>query len=332
MSSESKVLVLFLFLWQTLYKVSDHGMLILLKFLRLFITMIGNVAKVESVVKFAQSLPQTLYMAKSYIGLGQDEFEKFVACPKCCTLYKTEEYTVRKTNGRVVSKKCDNVRFPNHPQRNQRKQCGALLMKQMRSKNGSTYLYPKRLYCFKKLSDSLRAQITRPGFLEKCESWRTRDLTGNSMGDVFEGRVWKDFLDSNGDPYFSTVGNLGIMLNVDWFQPYKHANHSCGVIYLVLMNLPREERFKLENVIIVGIIPGPKEPKGDINSFLKSLVDELIDFWDGVIFEDSCLPGGMLKLRGALLALCCDVPVARKCGRFAGHSAAKGMYHDIFHS
>ena len=75
-------------------KVSDHGRLILLKFLRLFITMIGNVAKVESVVKFAQSLPQTLYIAKSYIGLGRDEFEKFVACPKCCTLYKTEECTV----------------------------------------------------------------------------------------------------------------------------------------------------------------------------------------------------------------------------------------------
>ena len=263
--------------------------------------MIGYVAKVESVVKFAQSLPQPLYMAKSYIGLGQDEFEKCVACPKCCTLYKTEECTVRKTNGRAVSKKCDNVRFPNHPQRNRRKQCGALLMKQMRFKNGSAFLYPKRMYCFKKFSDSLR--ITRPGFLEKCESWRKRDLTGNSMGDVFEGRVWKDFLDSDGDPYFSTTGNLGVMLKGDWFQPCKHTNHSCGVIYLVLMNLPHEERFKLENVIIVGIIPGPKEPNGDINSFLKPLVDKLIDFWDGVIFEDSWLPGGMLKLRVALLAL-----------------------------
>ena len=78
-------------------------------------------------------------------------------------------------------------------------------------------------------------------------------------------------------------------------SPYKHTNHSCGVIYLVLMNLPREERFKPENVIIVGIIPGPKELKGDINSFLKPLVDELIDFWDGVIFEDSCLPGRDVK-------------------------------------
>ena len=172
-------------------------------------------------------------------------------------------------------------------------------MKLMRSKNGSAFLYPKRLYCFRKLSDSLRAQITRPGFLEKCESWRKRDLTENSMGDVFEGRVWKEFLDSDGDPYFSKAGNLGVMLNVDWFQVYKHTNHSCGVIYLVLMNLPREERFKPENVIMVKIIPGPKEPKGDINSFPKPLVDELIDFWDGVIFEDLCLPGGMLKLRVA---------------------------------
>ena len=118
-----------------------------------------------------------------------------------------------------------------------------------------------------------------------------------------------------------------MMLNVDCFQPYKHTNHSCEVIYLVLMNLPREERFKPENVIIVGIIPGPKEPKGNINSFLKPLVDELIDFWDGVIIADTLLLGGMFKVRVALLTLCCDVPAARKCGGFAGHSAAKGTYN-----
>ena len=40
----------------------------------------------------------------------------------------------------------------------------------------------------------------------------------------------------------------------------------------------------------------------------------------------------MLKLCVTLLALCCDVPAARKCGGFPGHSAAKSMYHDIFHS
>ena len=105
----------------------------------------------------------------------------------------------------------------------------------------------------------------------------------------------EEFLDSEGNAFFSTAGSLGVMLNVDWFQPYKHTNHSCGVIYLVPMNRPREERFKPENVIIVGIIPGPKEPKGDINSFLNPLVDVLIDFWDGVIIADTLLPGGMFR-------------------------------------
>ncbi|XP_031548964.1 uncharacterized protein LOC116286545 [Actinia tenebrosa] len=115
------------------------------------------------------------------------------------------------------------------------------------------------------------------------------------------------------------------MLNVDWFQPYKHTNYSCGVIYLVVMNLPREERFKTENVILVGIITGPNEPKGNINSFLQPLVSELTDLWDGVILNDRCIPGWAVKIKVALLAICCDVPAARKCDGFAGHSALKGI-------
>ena len=50
---------------------------------------------------------------------------------------------------------------------------------------------------------------------------------------------------------------------------------------MVVMNLPRDARFKPENLLVVGIIPGPKEPKHQINSFLQPLVD--IDLWDGVI-------------------------------------------------
>ena len=66
------------------------------------------------------------------------------------------------------------------------------------------------------------------------------------------------------------------MLNVDWMQPFKHTIYSVGVMYLVLMNLPRSERFKRENIILVGVIPGPCEPKLNINSYLSPLVDELL--------------------------------------------------------
>ena len=33
-----------------------------------------------------------------------------------------------------------------------------------------------------------------------------------------------------------------------------------GVLYMVILNLPHAIRFKPENVLIVGIIPGPSEP------------------------------------------------------------------------
>ena len=47
-----------------------------------------------------------------------------------------------------------------------------------------------------------------------------------------------------------------------------------GAIYLVLMNLPREERYKVEFIMLVGLIPGSKEPPF-INSYFYPLVKEL---------------------------------------------------------
>ena len=49
------------------------------------------------------------------------------------------------------------------------------------------------------------------------------------------------------------------------------------------MNLPQTVRFKRQNVIIVGIIPGPTEPHHDeLNNYLEPLVTELSDLWVGV--------------------------------------------------
>ena len=53
-------------------------------------------------------------------------------------------------------------------------------------------------------------------------------------------------------------------------------------MYLTIMNLPRTIRFKQENVILIGLIPGPKEPEGDINDYHSPLVTELLQLWEGV--------------------------------------------------
>ena len=46
-------------------------------------------------------------------------------------------------------------------------------------------------------------------------------------------------------------------MNVDWFEPYDRRVYSVGAIYLTIQNLPREERCKPENIILVGIILNP---------------------------------------------------------------------------
>ena len=65
----------------------------------------------------------------------------------------------------------------------------------------------------------------------------------------------------NGLPFLASPHNLVLSLNVDWFCPFKHTADSVGAIYVVIQNLPRNLRFKSENVLLCGIIPGPKEPK-----------------------------------------------------------------------
>ena len=38
-------------------------------------------------------------------------------------------------------------------------------------------------------------------------------------------------------------------------------------MYVSILNLPREERYTVEN-ILVGVLPGPHEPKKTMNSYL----------------------------------------------------------------
>ena len=75
-------------------------------------------------------------------------------------------------------------------------------------------------------------------------------------------------------------------LNIDWFNPYEQTPYSVGAIYLDVLNLPRNERFKEENFILVGLIPGPNEPKQHINTFLSPLVQDLQVLFDGITFQN----------------------------------------------
>ena len=159
-------------------------------------------------------------------------------------------------------------------------------------------------------------------FFEQCEAWRYRETDLSTLYDIYDGSLWKEFMEYNGVPFLSVPYCFALSLNVDWFQPYKHTQHSIGVLYIAIQNLPREVRFLVDNVIIVGIIPGPHEPPKNINSFLAPLVDELQDLWKGVFVNINA--NNLVSIRAALICVSCDIPAARKVCGFVGHNAYQG--------
>ena len=75
--------------------------------------------------------------------------------------------------------------------------------------------------------------------------------------DVYDGQVWKDFLHYDTVPFLALAYYFAFQL---WFQPFEHT----------VMNLPRH--FLQENVILVGVIPGPTQPRGHFpREFVSSI-------------------------------------------------------------
>ena len=86
------------------------------------------------------------------------------------------------------------------------------------------------------------------------------------------------FQGPDGSTFVENPFNLMLFLNVDWFQSFTDVQYSVRALYLMVQNLPRTERYKPENIILCGILPGPKEQKKIMNSYLSHLVTELKEF------------------------------------------------------
>ena len=95
--------------------------------------------------------------------------------------------------------------------------------------------------------------VKRQGFLEACEQWRKRStlVPSGHLGAIFDGKVWNDFNSSDMQHFLSSPYCYLLTMNVDWFQPYERSTYSLGAIYLTIQNLPRDVRFKPDNIILV---------------------------------------------------------------------------------
>ena len=250
------------------------------------------------------------------LGTCKESFVRYVTCEKCSMVYKYED-CIEKIGTRILPKLCTN-RLSNHAP-----PCNGSLLRRVELANNKVIYYPNRTYCYMTLYNYLDTLLNKPRFCDQCEQWKNERRNDGTYKDVFDGNVWKDFRSYNGKPFLSESYTYGLMLNVDWFKPCKHTEYTVGAIYLTIMNLPRTMQFRQENVLLIGLIPDPSEPKTDINPFLAPLVQELQRFSLGMEMYIKSLSRSVL-VRCALLCVACDVPASRKVCGFLGHSAVRG--------
>ena len=118
---------------------------------------------------------------------------------------------------------------------------------------------------------------------------------------------------------FLMPNNLCFKLNLDCHLNIFSTVLECST---VVENLPRRECYRLEDIIIIACIPGQKEPKKHIKTYLKPLVDELLELWNGKYYGP--LHFLVLYLYTVHLhVLRVIYPLHENCG-FLSFSASKG--------
>lgn len=312
-----KAIVMFILSWQSMFRIANVAVGILLKFFSILSLHLAVVTKSEFLTKLANLFPTSYERAKKIVSLHLDPFQQLVCCPKCLGTYSQDD-CIEKRGSRNFAKECTSCEYPQHPMESRRRVCKCVLMKFVKIGKRDV-LKPIKTYCYKPLTDSIVNLISKPDIADACE-WKKRYVANDFYFDVYDGNIWKEF-ESNG--FFSSNHSYGLILNIDWFQPFDHSLYSIGVIYLALLNLPRHIRYKEENIIICGLIPGPNEPSKNINSFLQPLVDDLQRLWKG---DEVILPKGKVTIKAALMCVACDSPAMRKTAGFAAQNAIKGCF------
>ena len=235
--------------------------------------------------------PATLDGALNVLSLGKIEGTVYIVCPNdsCNQLYTETSLPPCKT--------CTHVTFG--------KRCGYELgyfknmafLKKTWIPHKTFYFVPPSAWITKFLSDStFNTLIAKP--------MAPTGLPGSVMMDIVDGKVWKEFSKTNPSFNDKDALSIGLLLNVDWFKPFDQSEYKVSALMMSVINLPRNERFKKRWTMVLGIIPGPTEPKGNINTFLQPIVDDLLLLWNGIPIINST----QKIVNAALLGVSSDMP------------------------
>lgn len=240
----------------------------------------------------------------------------YIQCPACYALYLYPGTGVVDADTSEVAKECTHKATPSS------QPCGVPLWTERRI-GGRTITVPRRKYMHQSLKEWVGRMLARPGIEEILDTAHDRPVS-DRMSDIWDSPAIRNIRDTDGTPFFTKHGNearLLFSLGADSFHPLgaleAKQTMSATAIYMVLENLPPNERFKYQNMYLVGVIPGPGKPSLEqINHAVSLLTKELLELWKGIFLTATARFSHGRFCKGAMIPLVCDMLAARQMAGF----------------
>lgn len=152
------------------------------------------------------------------------------------------------------------------------------------------------------LISQLKSFFARSGFYNQLKSTITLSDDENLFFDIYSGSIYKSLIHVKN---LSSNIRISLMWYTDGIQIFKSSKRSIWVLSLIILELPYEERYKLKNMLLVGLWFGEKKPQP--NLFLEPFTKSFKSLYEGIEIYIKDLDKNVI-LTGLLTAGTCDLP------------------------
>lgn len=155
------------------------------------------------------------------------------------------------------------------------------------------------------LIDQLESLYVRKGFYNSLKKKPTaaNNCEQNTYNDINDGYIYKNL--SNEKQILSYYDNLAFMWYTDGVLIFKHSKFNIWGYFLIILQLPFSERYKIENMLLVALWFGDKKPVPSL--FLDPLKLSLKKVFQGIKVFVTDLQKEII-IRGITICGTCDLP------------------------
>ncbi|KAE8747069.1 hypothetical protein FOCC_FOCC006207 [Frankliniella occidentalis] len=165
------------------------------------------------------------------------------------------------------------------------------------------------------LAEQLKALYKRPAFLEALKYRQTRSkINENAIEDIIDGELYQEVLKG----FLSDVNNLSLMWYTDGIQLFESTSFSIWPQFFVLLELPPEQRFKPENMLLAGLWGSQDHPHPNV--VLRHIVNDLITLREKVVEVQPANSNELKVVKVCCLCGTCDSPAKSAFANLKGHA------------